>query len=111
MSSNIIETRAHNLMRLRESRGLSLAEAAKRCSITRNTYTDIELGVTLHPREDTLLKIAKGFDVNLDTLNREPENQVIDKEQLLKAISTCRQCAQELETATNTLRAMLEKFA
>ena len=111
MSSNIIETRAHNLMRLRESRGLSLAEAAKRCSITRNTYTDIELGVTLHPREDTLLKIAKGFDVDLDTLNREPENQVIDKEQLLKAISTCRQCAQELVTATNTLRAMLEKFA
>ena len=50
------------LKRLREEMGLAQAEIAKRLSISRQTYSHYETG-RIHPPTDTLLKLARLFQV------------------------------------------------
>ena len=52
---------------LRAQQGLTLAEAAERIGIGRDTLSDLEHGVR-HPVLSTLAKIAEGYDVPLEDL-------------------------------------------
>lgn len=57
----------HRLKTLREKKGLSQSEVAKRMGIARTTYSGYELG-TREPDQNTLKKLAKFFDVSVDFL-------------------------------------------
>jgi transcriptional regulator with XRE-family HTH domain len=52
---------------LREKRGLSQGEAAKRMGIVRTTYSNYEAG-NREPDIETLNKMAKFYDVSIDYL-------------------------------------------
>ena len=52
---------------LRAQQGLTLAEAAERIGIGRDTLSDLERGVR-HPVLSTLAKIAEGYDVPVEDL-------------------------------------------
>jgi len=58
---------------LREKRGLSQAEVAKRLGIARTTYSGYEIG-TREPDQNTLIKLAKFFDVSVDYLLGNTDN-------------------------------------
>lgn len=59
--------KSERLRLLREKRGLSQVEAAKRMGIVRTTYSNYEAG-NREPDNDTLRKIAEFFEVSTDYL-------------------------------------------
>jgi len=81
----------HRLKTLREKRGLSQTEVAKRMGIARTTYSGYELG-TREPDQNTLMKLARFFDVSVDYLigntdNPTPpdgNNEEVDIRQLIR---------------------------
>jgi transcriptional regulator with XRE-family HTH domain len=62
---------AEHLRVLRARRGLTLAEAAKKTGIGRDTLSDLERG-RRHPVVPTLSKIARGYGVPVEELLEEP---------------------------------------
>jgi transcriptional regulator with XRE-family HTH domain len=59
---------ADNLKRLRDKRGYSLEKVARLSDLSLNTIVKIENGVNQNPTIETLLKIAKAMEVEVDDL-------------------------------------------
>ncbi len=57
-----------NLKKLREQKGLSQDRLAKLADVANNTIIKIEDGKNQNPTLDTLKKIAKALEVNIDEL-------------------------------------------
>ena len=64
--SNITKT----LRKLREAKGLSQEKLARLADVANNRIIKIEAGKNQNPTLDTLKKIAKALDVNIDDLVR-----------------------------------------
>lgn len=58
---------SHNLRRLRDARRLNQAEVAERAQLSRVAYGNIESGAA-QPKVETLMRIARVFDVKLQDL-------------------------------------------
>ena len=65
MSNNKI---AENLKKLRAKKGLSLEKIARLADLSLNTIVKVENGVNTNPTIETLQKIAKALDVQVDDL-------------------------------------------
>lgn len=72
---NIGHIVAGNPKRLREGRKLNLDAAARYSGVSRNTFGQIERGVT-NPAISTLRKIADGFKISFTSLMMRPETDV-----------------------------------
>jgi transcriptional regulator with XRE-family HTH domain len=59
---------AKNLRKLRETKGLSQERLARLADVANNTIVKIEAGKNQNPTLDTLKKIAKALEVNVDDL-------------------------------------------
>jgi len=59
---------ADNLKRLRDKKGYSLEKVARLSDLSLNTIVKIENGVNQNPTIETLIKIAKAFEVEVDNL-------------------------------------------
>lgn len=78
--------RTDRLRSLRERMGLNQGEAAKKMGIVRTTYSNYEAG-NREPDNETLIKMAKFFDVSVDYLlgidkpiiNDQAKNDVLEK--------------------------------
>lgn len=57
-----------NLRKLREDKGLSQEKLARLADVANNTIVKIEAGKNKNPTLDTLKKIAKVLEVNIDDL-------------------------------------------
>ncbi|PJE75538.1 DNA-binding protein [Candidatus Uhrbacteria bacterium CG10_big_fil_rev_8_21_14_0_10_48_11] len=57
-----------NLKRLRKKKGLSQDRLAKLADVANNTIIKIEQGENINPRLDTLTKITKVLEANIDGL-------------------------------------------
>ena len=55
---------------LREKKGWSQSELARRAGVKQGVLSYIESGKTKHPRSDTLAAIANALGVNVDRLIR-----------------------------------------
>jgi len=56
------------IKRLREKKDLSQEKLARLADVSNNTIVNIEAGKQLNPTIDTLLKIAKALDVDVNQL-------------------------------------------
>lgn len=56
------------IRKLREKKGWSQSELARRAGIRQGVLSYIESGRTKHPRSDTLAAIANALGVNVDRL-------------------------------------------
>ncbi|PIR87515.1 MAG: DNA-binding protein [Candidatus Harrisonbacteria bacterium CG10_big_fil_rev_8_21_14_0_10_49_15] len=65
MSNNKI---AENLKKLRAKKGLSLEKIARLADLSLNTIVKVENGVNTNPTIETLTKIAKALDAQVDDL-------------------------------------------
>ncbi len=65
MSNNKI---ADNLKKLRAKKGLSLEKIARLADLSLNTIVKVENGVNTNPTIETLQKIAKALDAQVDDL-------------------------------------------
>jgi len=65
MSNNKI---AENLKKLRDKKGYSLEKVARLADLSLNTIVKIENGVNQNPTIETLTKIAKALDVEVNDL-------------------------------------------
>jgi transcriptional regulator with XRE-family HTH domain len=61
---------ADNLKRLRDKKGYSLEKVARLSDLSLNTIVKIENGVNQNPTIETLIKIAKALEVEVDDLLR-----------------------------------------
>ena len=59
---------ADNLKRLRDKKDYSLEKAARLADLSLNTIVKIENGVNQNPTIETLIKIAKALEVEVDDL-------------------------------------------
>lgn len=59
---------ADNLKRLRDKNGYSLEKVARLSDLSLNTIVKIENGVNQNPTIETLIKIAKAMEVEVDDL-------------------------------------------
>jgi len=59
---------AENLKKLRVKKGLSLEKIARLADLSLNTIVKVENGVNINPTIDTLTKIAKALEVDVDDL-------------------------------------------
>lgn len=64
VSNNISD----NIKKLRQERGYSLEKIARLADLSLNTVVKIESGANKNPTIDTLIKIAKALDVDVDHL-------------------------------------------
>ena len=64
MSNNISD----NLMKLRGKKGYSLEKIARLADLSLNTIVKVENGVNQNPTIETLTKIAKALEVDVDDL-------------------------------------------
>ncbi len=62
MSNNI----AGNLKKLRSKQGYSLEKVARIADLSLNTIVKIENGINTNPTIETLMKLAKVFDIKVD---------------------------------------------
>lgn len=72
-----IEALATNVRRLRETHGLSLSELGERSGVAKATLFKVERGQT-NPTLDTMLSIAKTFDVTVADLIALPEHAAVE---------------------------------
>jgi len=59
---------ADNLKRLRDKKGHSLEKVARLADLSLNTIVKIENGANQNPTIETLIKIAKALEVEVDDL-------------------------------------------
>lgn len=59
---------ADNLKKIRAGKGYSLEKVARLADLSLNTIVKIESGVNKNPTIDTLSKIAKALEVDVDDL-------------------------------------------
>jgi len=59
---------ADNLKRLRDKKAYSLEKVARLSDLSLNTIVKIENGVNQNPTIETLIKIAKALEVEVDDL-------------------------------------------
>ena len=78
--------RSDRLRYLREKKGLSQTEAAKKLGIVRTTYSNYEAG-NREPDNETLRKLAEFYEVSVDyLLGVEAQSQTMDYSPFLQAI-------------------------
>lgn len=99
MNSNSLELMiGKTIKRIREEKGVTVAELADKCGLSKNLIAQIE-GDIISPPISTLLRIAKILEVPLSALFREDINDkktvVIRKDERL--LSTRRQVSQNLK--------------
>ena len=66
MSNN--QNLAKNVKRLREAKGLSQEKLARLADVANNTLIKMETGENKNPTLETLKKVAKALEVNVDEL-------------------------------------------
>lgn len=59
---------AENIKRLRKENNLTQEELARKADISYTSFTKIEIGVIKEPSVYTVAKIAKAFDVTIESL-------------------------------------------
>jgi len=59
---------ADNLKRIRDKKGYSLEKVARLSDLSLNTIVKIENGMNQNPTIETLIKIAKALEVEVDDL-------------------------------------------
>ena len=59
---------AENLKKLRDKNGYSLEKVARLSDLSLNTIVKIENGTNQNPTIETLIKIAKAFEIEVDDL-------------------------------------------
>lgn len=59
---------AGNFKRLRDKKGYSLEKVARLADLSLNTIVKIENGVNQNPTIETLIKVAKALEVEVDDL-------------------------------------------
>ena len=59
---------ADNLKRLRDKKGYSLEKVARLSDLSLNTIVKIENGANQNPTIETLIKVAKALEVEVDDL-------------------------------------------
>ena len=59
---------ADNLKRLRDKKGYSLEKVARLSDLSLNTIVKIENGANQNPTIETLIKIAKALEIEVDNL-------------------------------------------
>lgn len=64
----MLETLGNNLKRIREEKGYTKTELAKRCGLNRKIIKDIEFGYVTTPTTKTLIKLADGLGITLEDL-------------------------------------------
>lgn len=72
-----VEALATNVRHLRETHGLSLSEMGERSGIAKATLFKVERGQT-NPTLETLLAIARTFDVHVADLMTQPERAPVE---------------------------------
>lgn len=70
MSGSNESTIANNIKKYRQKLGISQDRLSKIADVTYNTIIKVESGGSQNPTIDTLSKIAKALDVNVDDLIR-----------------------------------------
>lgn len=75
----------NKIRKLRESRGLSQGEAAKRMGIARTTYSNYEAG-NREPDFDTIKRIANFYDVSVDFLLGGSDKSYNDEDTTIRLI-------------------------
>ena len=73
-----MEPTGGNIRRLREAAGLSQSALGRAAGVTQGWLRDIETGRIKSPGVTVLRKIAKGLDVDVAELLREPEEQAAE---------------------------------
>ncbi|MEI8344281.1 MAG: helix-turn-helix transcriptional regulator [Candidatus Moraniibacteriota bacterium] len=68
MSTN--QNLAKNVKRLREAKGLSQEKLARLADVANNTLIKMETGENINPTLETLKKVAKALEVQVDDLIR-----------------------------------------
>lgn len=66
---------AHRVKSLRQQKGLTLSQIEERCGLRASTISKIERGA-ISPSYASLLRLAKGFDIDLAQLVQGPDNMV-----------------------------------
>ena len=69
-SQNNIETIGDKIKQLRNKRGLTQDELARKSDLPYTTLTKIETNVITRPTIQTVMKIAKGLGISIDDLIR-----------------------------------------
>lgn len=68
MNGNMSNKIAENLKRLRSKKGYSLEKVARLAELSLNTVVKIENGVNKNPTIETLMKLAKALEVDVNDL-------------------------------------------
>ena len=68
MNNNSNSKIAKNLKKLRHKKGISKDRLSKLADLSLNTIVNIESGVNPNPTIDTLARIAKGLEVEVEKL-------------------------------------------
>ena len=61
-----------NLCRMRQKRGLTQEEVARRCGLATVTISKLEEGKSTDPKMSTVLKLAVGLGCTLDSFFAQP---------------------------------------
>jgi transcriptional regulator with XRE-family HTH domain len=106
IGGNLVKT--ERLRSLRERRGLSQGEAAKKMGIVRTTYSNYEAG-NREPDNDTLKKIAEFFEVSTDYLLGRESTGIINDQTKNAALEIYSRLPQEDKTLIDDMIKALEK--
>jgi len=68
MSGDMSNKIAENLKKLRSKKGYSLEKVARLAELSLNTVVKIENGVNKNPTIETLMKLAKALEVDVNDL-------------------------------------------
>ncbi|RMD49979.1 MAG: XRE family transcriptional regulator [Ignavibacteria bacterium] len=68
MSGDMTSKIAENLKRLRSKKGYSLEKVARLAELSLNTVVKIENGVNKNPTIETLMKLTKALEVDVNDL-------------------------------------------
>ncbi len=101
----------NKLYTFRKKSGMTQEEAAEAADMSLRTYSDVERGISLNIRIDTLLKICHAFHITPDEILTEPEDGIATKqEEILARLEVCSPKVKDtaLQILEVYLRSMME---